>query len=257
MTTRCRVYIDRIKIVRVYLSYAKTRGGWPYRFAELLAHVAGVILFMWESIVLYFENNMDAYLIMLQRHIGISLRVLVISVLIGCPMGVLCVIFKKQQKWVIGLFQVLRIIPSLAVLVLSIRFLGIGMGPAMVALAFLAIPPILMNTVAGLEEVPFFMLETAKGMGMTPLQVWVKIRLPLALPLILAGVKTAMVEIVASATIAALIGAGGLGQIIFQGLSVRRTELLLIGGISVALLSLTAVFLLDLLDRFIQRYKYV
>jgi len=212
---------------------------------------------IWGNIILYFENNMDTYLTMLQQHINISLRVLAISILIGLPMGILCVILKKQQKWIIGLFQVLRIIPSLAVLVLSIRFLGIGMGPAVTALVFLAIPPILMNTVAGLEEVPFFMLETAKGMGMTPLQVWLNVRLPLAFPLIIAGIKTAMVEIVASATIAALIGAGGLGQIIFQGLSVRRTELLLIGGISVAMMSLTAVLLLDLLDRFFQRYKVV
>jgi len=212
---------------------------------------------IWGNIILYFENNIDAYITMLHQHINISVRVLVISMVIGLPMGILCVIFQKQQKWVIGLFQILRIIPSLAVLVLSIRFLGIGMWPAVTAIAFLAIPPILMNTVAGLEEVPFFMLETAKGMGMTPLQVWLRVRLPLALPLILAGVKTATVEIVASATIAALIGAGGLGQIIFQGLSVRRTELLLIGGISVAIMSLAAVFLLDLLDRFIQRYKHV
>jgi len=212
---------------------------------------------MWNDIGLYFENNMDAYLAMLQRHVGISLRVLAISILIGCSMGILCIVFKKQQKWVIGLFQILRIIPSLAVLVLSIRFLGIGMASAITALVFLSIPPILMNTVAGLEEVPSFMLETAKGMGMTPLQVWLRVRLPLALPMILAGIKTATVEIVASATIAALIGAGGLGQIIFQGLSVRRTELLLIGGVSVALLSLTAVFLLDLIDRFIQRYKHI
>ena len=212
---------------------------------------------IWGSILLYFENNMDAYLAMLGRHISISLRVLVLSIVIGCGMGILCVIFRKQQKWVIGLFQILRIIPSLAVLVLSIRFLGIGMGPAVTALTFLAVPPILMNTIAGLEGVPFFMLETAKGMGMTPLQVWLRVRLPLALPLILAGIKTATVEIVASATIAALIGAGGLGQIIFQGLSVRRTELLLIGGFSVAILSLIAVFLLDLLDRFLQRYKHV
>ena len=208
---------------------------------------------IWNNIILYFENNMENYLTMVQQHLNISLRVLALSILIGVSMGILCVIFNKQQKWIIGLFQILRIVPSLAVLVLSIRFLGIGMGPVVTALVFLAIPPILMNTIAGLEEVPFFMLETAKGMGMTPFQVWVKVRLPLALPLMLAGVKTATTEIVASATIAALIGAGGLGQIIFQGLSVRRTELLLIGGISVAVMSLTAVFLLDLLDRFLQR----
>ena len=210
---------------------------------------------IWDDILLYFENNMNAYLAMVRQHLNISLRVLVIAIFIGVSMGILCVVFARQQKWVVGLFQVFRIIPSLAVLVLSIRFLGIGMGPAIAALTFLAVPPILMNTIAGLEGVPFFMLETAKGMGMTPLQVWLRVRLPLALPLMLAGIKTAMVEIIASATIAALIGAGGLGQIIFQGLSVRRTELLLIGGASVAVMSLAAVLVLDLLDRFLQRYK--
>ena len=214
------------------------------------------MLELWNNTILYFEQHSGAYLTMVRQHLHISLQALALSVFIGVCMGILCVVFRKQQTWVIGLFQMLRIVPSLAVLVLSIRFFGIGMGPVVIALAFLAIPPILMNTVAGLEEVPFFMLETAKGMGMTPLQVWLKVRLPLAFPLMLAGIKTAMTEIVASATIAAFIGAGGLGQIIFQGLSVRRTELLLIGGISVAVMSLGAVFLLDLLDRFLQRYRH-
>jgi osmoprotectant transport system permease protein len=181
--------------------------------------------------------------------------VLAVSILIGVSVGIICITFNKCQKWVVGLFQILRIIPSLAVLVLSIRFLGIGAGPAITALTFLALPPILMNTIAGLEKVPPFFIETANGMGMTALQVWMKVRLPLAFPLILAGIKTAAVEIVASAAIAALIGAGGMGQIIFQGISVRRTELLLIGGFSVAAMSLLAVFLLDLSGRFFQRHK--
>jgi osmoprotectant transport system permease protein len=211
----------------------------------------------WSSIILYFENNSQAYFVMLRQHLNISIQVLLITLLIGIPLGIVCVVFKKQQKLIVGLAQLLRIIPSLAVLVLSIRFLGIGMGPAITALVFLAIPPVLMNTVAGLEQVPAFMLETAKAMGMTPLQVWLKVRIPLSLPLIFTGIKTAMVEIVASATIAALIGAGGLGQIIFQGLSVRRTELLLIGGISVAILALTASLVMDLLERIVLRYKYV
>jgi len=212
---------------------------------------------MFEKIALYFSNNTDAYLTMLKQHIGISLRVLVLAVVIGVSMGIISVVYKKQQKWVVGFFQILRIIPSLAVLVLSIRFLGIGMGPTVTALVFLAVPPILMNTVAGLEEVPFFMLETSSAMGMKPFQVWFRVRLPLALPLMLAGIKTAMVEIVASATIASLIGAGGLGQIIFQGLSVRRTDLLIVGGISVAVLALLMASLVDLLERLSLRYKYI
>jgi len=211
----------------------------------------------WDNMMLYFENNMGAYFMMLRQHLDISLRVLVITILIGVLLGILCVVFQKQKKWIVGLVQLLRIVPSLAVLVLSIRFLGIGMGPTIAALVFLAVPPVLMNTVAGLDGVPLFMLETAKGVGMTSLQMWVKVRLPLALPLIFAGIKTAVVEIVASATIAAWVGAGGFGQIIFQGLSVRRTELLLIGGISVAVLALVAALLMDLLERLFLRYKYV
>lgn len=211
----------------------------------------------WDNIILYFENNADAYFTMLRQHLDISLRVLAVTIFIGVSLGILCVVFQKLQRWIVGAVQILRIVPSLAVLVLSIRFLGIGMGPAMIALVFLAVPPVLMNTVAGLEEVPFFMLETAKGMGMTPFQVWLKVRLPLALPLMFAGIKTAMVEIVASATIASLIGAGGFGQIIFQGLSVRRTELLLVGGVSVAVLALAAALLMDVLERLFLKYKYV
>ena len=212
---------------------------------------------IWDSIILYFENNWENYFTMLRQHFEITLHVLLITLFIGIPLGIWCVVFKKQQRWIIGIVQILRIIPSLAILVLSIRFLGIGLGPTIVALVFLAVPPILMNTVAGLEEVPSFMLESAKGMGLTPLQVWWKVRLPLALPMIFAGIKTAVVEIVASATIAALIGAGGLGQIIFQGLSVRRTELLLIGGVSVAMLALGGALIIDLIERVVLKYKAV
>ena len=211
----------------------------------------------WESIRLYFENNTESYFTMLSQHFHITIRVLIVTVLIGIPLGICCVVFKKQQRWIVGSIQILRVIPSLAVLVLSIRFLGIGLGPTVVALVFLAVPPVLMNTVTGLEEVPFFMLESARGMGLTPLQIWWKVRLPLALPMIFAGVKTAVVEIVASGTIAALIGAGGFGQIIFQGLSTRRTELLLIGGVSVAILALVAVLVLDVIERITLRYKYL
>ena len=211
----------------------------------------------WDSIILYFENNWESYFTMLRQHFEITLHVLLITLFIGIPLGIWCVVFRKQQRWIIGIVQILRIIPSLAILVLSIRFLGIGLGPTIVALVFLAVPPIFMNTVAGLEEVPSFMLESAKGMGLTSLQVWWKVRFPLALPMIFAGIKTAVVEIVASATIAALIGAGGLGQMIFQGLSVRRTELLLIGGVSVAMLALGGALIIDLIERVVLRYKAV
>ena len=125
--------------------------------------------------------------------------------------------------------------------------MGTGVRPAMTALVLLAVPPILMNTAAGFSEVPAFMLETAEGLGMTERQMFWKVKVPLAMPMILTGMRTAAIEIIASATIAAKIGAGGLGGIILTGLGLNRTDLLLIGGISVALLSLAAGMVFRLL----------
>jgi len=184
-----------------------------------------------------------------------SLIALVIAVLIGIPAGFLCVRHPRAQKVITGLFSVLRVIPSLAVLLLMVPLLGTGTAPAVVALVLLAVPPILMNTAAGLETVPPFILETANGLGMTGAQVWQKVRFPLAMPMILTGIKTAAVEIVSSATLASKIGAGGLGDIIFAGIGLNKTELLLIGGISVALLSLTTGLLFAMLEKKTMKHR--
>lgn len=205
----------------------------------------------------YFANNRAAYMTSVQEHIIISLLALIAAILIGIPFGYASVKYKKYEKWIMSTFQILRIVPSLAVLILLIPIMGTGIRPAMTALILLAVPPILMNTVAGFEEVPDFMLETASGMGMTHRQVLWKVKIPLAMPLILTGIKTAMIEIVASATLASKIGAGGLGDIIFTGLGLNRTDLLLIGGISVAVLSIAAGLILDLVDRVLLKYKYI
>jgi osmoprotectant transport system permease protein len=210
---------------------------------------------MFSQITAYFESNGPRFFGMLGAHIRVSLIALAIAVLIGIPAGFLCVRHPKSQKAITGLFSVLRVIPSLAILLLMVPLLGTGTAPAVVALVLLAVPPILMNTVAGLETVPPFMLETADGLGMTGEQVWQQVRFPLAMPMILTGIKTAAVEIVASATLASKIGAGGLGDIIFAGLGLFKTELLLIGGISVALLSLATGLLFALLEKKTMKHR--
>lgn len=209
------------------------------------------------QIIDYFTSSIDAYLTSVQQHLMISLLALMVAIVIGVPCGYAAVEHKQYEKWIISIFQALRIVPSLAVLILLIPIMGIGIKPAMTALVLLAVPPILMNTVAGLEEVPDFMLETAYGMGMTYRQVLWKVKFPLAMPMILTGIKTAMIEIVASATLASKIGAGGLGDIIFTGLGLNRTDLLLAGGISVAVLSIAAGLLFDLIDRVLLKHKYI
>ena len=210
---------------------------------------------MWEQITTYFQSDLDTYMSAVRAHIMIIMYALMFAVVIAVPLGIMCVRYKNSQRIVISFFGILRIIPSLAILILLIPILGTGIKPALIALILLGIPPILMNTVAGLESVPEFMLETAASCGMTSKQVWMKVLFPLALPLILAGIKTAAVEVIASATLAAKIGAGGLGEIIFTGLGLNRTDLLLIGGVSVAILSSTASLLFEITDRKILKYK--
>ncbi len=210
---------------------------------------------MWQQIIDYFTNNMDTYLTAAWEHVWISLLSLVIALAVGIPAGIYCAHTKRFRKWITAFFNVLRIVPSFAVLILLIPIMGTGVKPAMTALVILAIPPILMNTNAGFESTPEFMLETARGLGMTDRQIFQKVRIPLALPYILIGTKTALVEIIASATLAAYIGGGGLGTIIFTGLGLNRTDLLLIGGISVALLSLFSGFLVTAAEKWIVRYR--
>lgn len=209
---------------------------------------------IWPDIMDYLGGNSDTYLSAVRDHLSISLVALAVAMAIGIPFGVLAVRHVRQEKVILSFFQVLRIIPSLAVLFLLIPIMGTGVRPALTALVLLAVPPILMNTAAGLRQVPEFMLETASAMGMTEAQVWRKVRFPLALPLILTGIKTAAIEIIASATLASRIGAGGLGDIIFTGLGLYRVDLLVLGGVSAALLSISAALFLDLIDRRLLRY---
>lgn len=212
---------------------------------------------MYQQIAEYFQTSSGRFFTMLSTHVRISICSLLLAALIGVPAGFLCVRFGRLQRPITMFFGILRIIPSLAILLLMLPVIGTGAVPATVALVLLAIPPILENTVAGLQGVPPFLLETADGLGMTPKQVWAKVRFPLALPLALTGIKTAAVEIIASATLAARIGAGGLGDLIFTGIGLFRADLLLIGGSSVALLSLSTGCFFSLLEIILFKYKRI
>lgn len=212
---------------------------------------------MWEKMLVYLQENRIGILVQVRDHLLISLLSLVIAAAIGVTCGYLASRSERSEKWISGPFQVLRVIPSLAILVLLIPVMGTGVPPAVTALTILAIPPVLLNTIVGFRQVPAFMVECAEGIGMTDRQILWKVRVPLALPLILAGIRTGLVEVIASATLAAKIGAGGLGEIIFTGLGLNRTDLLVIGGVLVAVLSLGCGALFDLFTRRAMPYKYL
>lgn len=212
---------------------------------------------MIEKCIDYLITHWHEILIQVGDHLIISLAAVAVSVVIGIAGGYYASTSERSERWITGLFQVLRVIPSLAILILLIPVLGTGMKPAVTALSILAIPPVLINTCVGFREVPDFMIESARGMGMTDREILLKVRFPLALPMILSGIRTGLAEAVASATLAAKIGAGGLGEIIFTGLGLNRTDLLLVGGILVAILSLVSCGLFDGLCRLLMPYKYL
>ncbi len=212
---------------------------------------------MINSILEYTTSHSGQILTQILTHIGISLLALIVAAVIGIPLGYLASKSDKAEPIVSAPFEMLRVVPSLALLILLIPVMGTGLAPAVTALMVLAIPPILLNTVVGFRTIPDFMTESARGIGMSEKEVLLKVRIPGALPMILAGLRTALVEVFASTTLAAKIGAGGLGEIIFTGLGLNRSDLLILGGLLVAVLSLAAGGVFDLITRRVLRYKYV
>jgi osmoprotectant transport system permease protein len=185
----------------------------------------------------------------------ISAVCVAIACAVGIPLGIACARSRRARVFITGVFSTLRIVPSLAVLFICMPIFGIGLTPAVVALSFLAIPPVLINTTQAFATISPSVVETAEAMGMTDSMILTRVEFPLAAPLILTGVKTAAVEVVASATLAAYIGAGGLGDLIFTGLGLLRTDLLIIGGASVAALSIAADALLSAAEKRLVRYR--
>lgn len=186
----------------------------------------------------------------LWEHFQISIIALVIATLISVPLGLLLTRNQTIAEPIIGLTAVLQTIPSLAVLAFLIPFVGIGQTPAIIALTAYGLLPILRNTYTGIKEVDPALKEAATGMGMNSFRRLSKIELPLAMPVIMAGIRTSMVLIVGTTTIAALIGAGGLGEIILLGLDRGGdVNLILLGAIPAALLAILLDIILRLFER--------
>ena len=185
-------------------------------------------------------------------HVGLVLIAMVIAIAISVPLGMLSVYHKGLQKIALGIASILQTIPSLALFgfLIPIPFIGgIGKRTAIEALVLYALLPILRNTYVGLTTIDPAILESAEAMGMTRRQIMLRVRFPLALSVILAGIRTATILTIGVATIAAAIRAGGLGSFIFRGVALVNDALLLAGAIPAALLAILADFLLGRLER--------
>jgi osmoprotectant transport system permease protein len=177
------------------------------------------------------------------EHIGLVGASMAISLLIGLPLGVALVSRARLQRWVIGAANVVQTIPSLALFgfLIPVPWIGgVGASTAIVALSLYALLPILRNTCTGIAEVDPAVIESARGMGMTPWQVLWEVQLPLAAPVLLAGIRVATAICIGITTIAAAIGAGGLGVFIFRGLAMVNNQVILAGAIPAAFLAIAA-----------------
>lgn len=197
----------------------------------------------------FYRERWDTVVDLTATHVELSALALLFGTLIFVPMGMVFARWKGGGSTAVGVVASLRVIPSLALIFLFYPLLGLGYQPALLALTILSGPPLILNTYAGMQSVDSSVLEAARGVGMNPAQVFGKVHLPLALPVIIAGLRSASVEVVASATLASFIGVRTLGEFIVTGVSLLDTTYLLAGGLLIVALVLTAELLLGSLQR--------
>src|ERR1700744_512455 len=201
-----------------------------------------------QSLFEFMRQQSDKLVMQTLQHIGLTFISLFFAVLIGLPLGILIARRVKLSGTVLGIAGILQTIPSIALLGFMIPILGIGAKPAIVALLLYALLPIIRNTYTGIIGVDTAVKEAATAMGMNKWQILFKVEWPLAMPVILAGIRTATVINVGVATLASYIAAGGLGEFIFGGISLNNTNMILAGGIPAALLAVLFDFLLSRLQ---------
>lgn len=242
----------------------------PLMRGVLLAAVLGALMIiLWSgvlsdlSVLQEYDGRRDVFFREFLRHLGLAFGSLTAAAVIGFPLGILCHNRAKLRSATLPVLSFLQTIPSLAMFGLMIPILGwigdtvpgaqamgiagIGFAPAFLALLLYSLLPVVGNTIAGLASTPPAALEAARGMGMTPGQRLSRVELPLGLPIILTGIRIVLVQNIGLAVIAGLIGGGGFGTFVFQGLNQTATDLILLGALPTVALALTAALVMDIL----------
>jgi osmoprotectant transport system permease protein len=196
----------------------------------------------------FFQTNGAELLVKIWQHIYLSFVSLGLGIIVAVPVAVGLTRAKKLAGFVIGLASVLQTVPSMALLALMIPIFGIGSFPAIVALFIYSLLPILRNTYIGLNNVDPSVLDAAKGIGMSNMQSIMQVELKLAAPVIMSGIRLSATFVIAWATLASYIGAGGLGDFIFNGLNLYRSDLILGGSIPVIILALITDYILGQIE---------
>ena len=197
----------------------------------------------------FLSVNGSELLVKTWEHFYLSIISLIIGILIAVPLGMTIANTKKLSGYVLTTAGVLQTVPTLAVLALMIPLFGVGRVPAIIALSAYILLPILNNTIIGVKNIDPNVREAAKSMGMTRMQLMWNVELPIAIPLILSGIRLSSVYVISWATLASYIGAGGLGDFVFNGLNSYQPELIISAAIMVTLLALIADYVLALTEK--------
>lgn len=200
-------------------------------------------------------SRYDFFLELLLEHLQISALSIVIAIGLGLALGVLISEFQRSSKPVMGLVNFVYTIPSISLLGFLIPFSGIGDTTAVIALTVYALLPMVRNTYAGLTNVSPLLIEAAAGMGSTKFEVLYKIKIPLAMPVIIAGVRNMAVMTIALAGIASFIGAGGLGVAIYRGITTNNKAMTLAGSLLIALLAIIVDLAIGKLEKISQKHR--
>lgn len=201
------------------------------------------------KVIEFLSTNGSELLVKTWEHLYISLIAAALGIIVAIPVGVFLTRTPKGATFVMGLLGIVQTFPSFAILAFFIPLLGIGKIPAIIALFLYSVLPILRNTYTGINALDKDLLEAGKAMGMSSIERIVQIEIPLAIPVIMAGVRMSIVYLIGWATLASFIGAGGLGDYIFSGLNLYQPEFIFAGAIPVTILALLTDLLLGWIER--------
>ncbi|MCO8193301.1 MULTISPECIES: glycine betaine ABC transporter substrate-binding protein [Anaerofustis] len=203
---------------------------------------------------LFFERK-EFFMGLLLDHIKISLTAIIIALVVGLILGIFISEYQKSSKFVLSLVNFIYTIPSISLLGFLIPLSGIGNVTAVIALSIYALLPMVRNTYTGITNIDEKFIETAKGMGSTNFQILYKIKLPIAMPVIISGLRNMATMTIALAGIASFIGAGGLGVSIYRGITTNNTAMTLIGSLLIAVLAIMVDFVLGIIEKGILKRK--
>lgn len=210
---------------------------------------------MLTEIVEVIQERWDFFLGLLLEHIQISAVAIVIAMAIGLTVGILISEYRGSSKVVMGIINFIYTIPSISLLGFLIPLSGVGDTTAIIALTVYALLPMVRNTYTGLTNVDPLLLEAAEGMGSTRLQILTKVKLPLAMPVIVSGIRNMAVMTIALSGISSFIGAGGLGVAIYRGITTNNVALTFVGSLLIAILAVTVDFLIGQLEKLSWRHR--